>query len=251
MKHKNTLIIILLVLLTNFHLCYAENSHDVGHVKNFRILIDFDVIEEKHIKAKFDDKGNEVIANDFVTRREVLEILCNIRLGKDNLDSWPTKNSDWFETFGYYFVDIENDTYDSDLVLNSCIEGFLRGVIDDNGRRYANLDEKVTTKETLIFLLRLIMSPGYDYEVLQYTLGENWWYTYAETNHLINGNIEIGKDYIRPLNYSLEDCDQLIQRLDFLILVKRILHTPTVNTGSWEPTRYYFEIIYYRKLGSI
>ena len=80
----------------------------------------------------------------------MLEILCNIKLGKENLDSWPPKNSDWFEKFGYNFIDIENDTYDSDLVLNSCIEGFLRGVIDDDGRRYANLDEEVTIKEALI-----------------------------------------------------------------------------------------------------
>lgn len=66
MKHKNTLVIILLVLLTNFHLCYAENPPDVGDVKNFQILKDFDVVEEKHLNTKFNDKGNEVIANDFV-----------------------------------------------------------------------------------------------------------------------------------------------------------------------------------------
>lgn len=165
-----------------------------------------------------EDNESEELSST-ITRRECLEYIIKVAG-----DFYGNVSDCSFENYGIkHFSDVQDFTYDCQLVISSYLSGILKGKTDKNGEIIADLDSYITWQEALTMLGRLFLSNVYSDEMIS---EDNDWYDFA---------VEAGIIRTSDLVFALkaDQNNESVCKNDFLYVLNSAMHTPRyTNTYS-------------------
>lgn len=171
--------------------------------------------------------GDKISSEDMITRREALEILCNVFyqsyaeclvMPKDEINAY------YGDIFEITFDDVEQNSNDHILTgLAYYWFGILRGSPGENGMNLARLDDQLTLKEALIFCERLLLFADEDTYKLKVGAIDGEWFEIAQTAGIINYQSYYYQD---PVTFVKEGAETPITFYNFLHILYYTVHTP-------------------------
>ena len=251
-------ILILFILLCNYSISYA--NYNPNPLELEQEMYD-DIIKSEYSNSAFRLELLGIVNSpyekwpsyiDSITRRSAFEMALVLKNGGHRIlcvKSHVEYFDDYIAQGGEpAFVDIEAGTYDYYLTCALFWESYLmHGKIDENGQRFAYLDEYITYKEALTILSRLMIIEWRTDDIVKEKLhngGDEALYNLFCDVGLINSNSIVSYSSI---NLNFEDLNKEIPAREYMHLLHSFLYIPILHSSCYGNMDYGFRYIDYIK----